>query len=65
MTYAYRWVTNLQAGAIAQLTVVVTMGLGVVVLGDSFGPLQVLGAALALAGIVGVVWLQSAPRAVE
>ncbi len=65
MTYAYRWVTNLQAGAIAQLTVVVTMGLGVVVLGDSFGPLQVLGAALALGGIVGVVWLQSAPRAVE
>jgi len=65
MTYAYRWVTNLQVGAIAQLTVVVTMGLGVVVLGDSFGPLQVLGAALALAGIVGVVWLQSAPRAVE
>ena len=30
-----------------------------------FGAVQVLGAALALAGIVGVVWLQSAPRAVE
>jgi drug/metabolite transporter (DMT)-like permease len=65
MTYAYRWLTNLEAGVFAQLTVVITMALGVVVLGDSFGPSQLLGAALALAGIVGVVWLQSAPRAVE
>ena len=65
MTYAYRWLTNLEAGVFAQLTVVITMALGVVVLGDSFGPSQLAGAALALAGIVGVVWLQSAPRAVE
>jgi drug/metabolite transporter (DMT)-like permease len=65
MTYAYRWVTNLQAGALAQVTVVVTMALGVLFLGDTFGPSQLVGALLALAGIVGVVWLQSAPRAVE
>ncbi len=45
MTYAYRWVTNLQAGALAQLTVVVTMALGVLFLGDSFGPSQLVGAA--------------------
>jgi len=65
MTYAYRWLTNLEAGVFAQLTVVITMALGVTVLGDSFGPSQLLGAALALAGIVGVVWLQATPRAVE
>lgn len=65
MTYAYRWVTNLQAGVLAQLTVILTMAAGVLFLGDSFGPGQVAGALLALAGIVGVVWLQAAPRAVE
>ncbi len=65
MTYAYRWVTNLQAGVLAQLTVVLSMLLGVVVLGDRLRPLQIAGSALTLAGVVGVVWLQSTPRAVE
>jgi drug/metabolite transporter (DMT)-like permease len=65
MTYAYRWVTNLQAGVLAQLTVVLSMSLGVVVLGDRLRPLQIAGSVLTLAGVVGVVWLQSTPRAVE
>ena len=65
MTYAYRWVTNLQAGVLAQLTVVLSMLLGVVVLGDRLRPLQIMGSVLTLAGVVGVVWLQSTPRAVE
>lgn len=65
MTYAYRWVTNLQAGVLAQLTVVLSMLLGVVVLGDRLRPLQIAGSVLTLAGVVGVVWLQSTPRAVE
>lgn len=65
MTHAYRWVTNLQAGVFAQLTVVLSMILGVAFLGDSFGGAKLAGTALALAGIVGVVWLQSTPRAVE
>jgi drug/metabolite transporter (DMT)-like permease len=65
MTYAYRWVTNLQAGVINQLTVVLSMGLGVVFLGDRLTSVQVFGGLLALSGVVGVVWVHSTPRAVE
>jgi drug/metabolite transporter (DMT)-like permease len=65
MTYAYRWVTNLQAGVINQLTVVLTLLLGVGVLGDRLTPVQALGSLLTLGGVVGVVWLQATPRAVE
>jgi len=65
MTYAYRWVTNLQAGVLAQLTVVISLLLGAGVLGDRLRPLQLVGILLTLAGVVGVLWLHSAPRAVE
>ncbi|HEX6903923.1 MAG TPA: DMT family transporter [Thermoanaerobaculia bacterium] len=65
MTYAYRWVTNLQAGVLAQLTVILSMILGAVFLGDRLAPVQILGSLLALAGVVGVVWVQATPRAVE
>lgn len=65
MTWAYRWVTNLQAGVLSQLTVVTSMLLGVIFLGDRLAPLQLLGAALTLGGVVGVAWSQSTPRAVE
>jgi drug/metabolite transporter (DMT)-like permease len=65
MTYAYRWVTNLQAGVLAQLTVVLSMTLGALVLGDRLKPLQLCGGLLTLVGVLGVVWLQSTPRAVE
>ena len=65
MTYAYRWVTNLQAGVLAQLTVVLSMMLGAIFLGDRLAPLQIFGSLLALAGVVGVVWVQATPRAVE
>jgi drug/metabolite transporter (DMT)-like permease len=65
MTWAYRWVTNLQAGVISQLTVVVSMLLGVVFLGDRLTPLQLLGGLLTLVGVIGVAWSQSTPRAVE
>ncbi|HWN41059.1 MAG TPA: DMT family transporter [Thermoanaerobaculia bacterium] len=65
MTWAYRWVTNLEAGVISQLTVVISMLLGVVFLDDRLTPIQVLGGALALGGVIGVAWTQSPPRAVE
>lgn len=65
MTYAYRWVTNVQAGAMAQLTVVLSFGLGAVFLDERFGWIQALGCGLTLAGIVGVVYVQATPRAVE
>jgi drug/metabolite transporter (DMT)-like permease len=65
MTWAYRWVTNLQAGILNQLTVVLSLAFGAVFLGDRLRPLQLLGCLLTLIGILGVVWLQSTPRAVE
>jgi drug/metabolite transporter (DMT)-like permease len=65
MTWAYRWVTNLQAGVISQLTVVLSLTLGAVFLGDRPAAVQVAGCLLTLTGVVGVVWLQSTPRAVE
>ena len=65
MTWAYRWVTNLQAGILAQLTVVLTLILGAVFLGDRLTPVQILGSLLTLAGVAGVVKVQATPRAVE
>lgn len=65
MTYSYRWVTNLQAGVLQQLTVVLSLGLGVTFLGDRLSLVQVFGVVLTLSGVVGVVWLQETPRAVE
>ena len=65
MTYAYRWVTNLQAGVLSQLAVVLSMLLGAAFLGERPSLVQAFGGLLALAGVVGVVWLQATPRAVE
>lgn len=65
MTYAYRWVTNVQAGAMAQLTVLFAFALGAGLLGEPFGPDQAIGSLLTLAGVVGVVRLQATPRATE
>jgi len=65
MTWAYRWVTNLEAGVISQLTVVISMLLGMVFLDDRLTPLQLVGGALTLGGVLGVAWTHSPPRAVE
>jgi drug/metabolite transporter (DMT)-like permease len=59
MTWAFRWVTNLQAGVISQLTVVLSILLGAVVLGDRLTLVQSVGSVLTLAGVVGAVWLQT------
>lgn len=64
MTYAYRWVTNLQAGAILQVTVVLTLVLGAVLLGDRLTPIQLAGSALTLTGVIWVIRLQAPPRAI-
>lgn len=65
MTYAYRWVTNLQAGVMAQLTVVLSLLIGALFLGERLTPVQILGSLLTLGGILGVVWIQATPRAIE
>lgn len=65
MTYAYRWVTNVQSGAFSQVTVILVYGLGAIFLGEPFGQVQIGGSLLTLIGVLGVIWIQSAPRAVE
>lgn len=65
MTYAYRWVTNVQSGAMAQLTVLIAFALGALFLDEPFGWNQALGCLLTLAGIIGVVLIQATPRAIE
>jgi drug/metabolite transporter (DMT)-like permease len=65
MTYAYRWVTNVQSGAFSQVTVLLSYALGALFLAEPFGPLQLAGAALTLVGVLGVIWIQAPPRAVE
>ena len=65
MTYAYRWVTNLQAGVFAQITVVETAFFGVVFLDERLTPLQLLGAALAIGGVLGVIAVQRPPSITE
>lgn len=57
MTHAYRWIDNVRAGAVAQLAVVVATGLGVAFLGDHLTPRQMVGAALTIGGVIGVVQL--------
>lgn len=65
MTHAYRWVDNLRAGVILQLNVLATMAMGAALLGERLAPSQLAGAALALAGVIGVIVLQRPPRALE
>jgi drug/metabolite transporter (DMT)-like permease len=65
ITYAYRWVTNLQAGIVLQLNVVISLIVGAVALGDRFTSLQTVGCAVTLAGVLGVIGLQAPPRAVS
>jgi len=65
MTHAYRWVDNLRAGVILQLNVLATLALGAALLGERLAPSQLAGAALALAGVIGVIVLQRPPRALE
>lgn len=65
MTWAFRWVTNLQAGVISQLTVVLSILLGAAVLGDRLTTVQIVGSVLTLAGVLGVVWLQAVPQDVR
>jgi drug/metabolite transporter (DMT)-like permease len=55
MTHAYRWVDNLRAGVVAQLTVFVAMALGAAFLGEPVTPGSILGSLLTVAGVVAVV----------
>jgi drug/metabolite transporter (DMT)-like permease len=65
MTFAYRWVTNLEAGLLAQMTVLLTLASEVFWFGKSLSGIRLLGAFLVVSGIVGVVGLARSPRAME
>jgi drug/metabolite transporter (DMT)-like permease len=65
MTWAYRWVSNLQAGILQQLAVVTALLLGVVFLGDRLTPVQIVGCLLTVGGVAGVAKVQATPRAIE
>ena len=55
MTYAFRWVDNLQAGVFAPLAPLVAAALGAVVLGERLTAVELAGGALALGGVAATV----------
>ena len=59
LTFSLRWVDAMTVGVISQLAVVVAMILGVTLLDEHLSALAVLGAALTIGGVVGVVYVTS------
>jgi drug/metabolite transporter (DMT)-like permease len=55
MTYAFRWVDNLQAGVFAPLAPLVAAALGAVALGERLSAVELAGGALALVGVAATV----------
>lgn len=62
MTYAFRWVETLIQGVISQLAVVISMILGVLLLGEKFTPGIFAGSALTIGGVIAVMIISSRPR---
>ena len=56
LTFSLRWVDAMTVGVISQLAVVVAMLLGVTLLHEHLTGLAILGAALTIGGVVGVVY---------
>lgn len=59
LTFSLRWVDAMTVGVISQLAVVVAMLLGVSILGEHLNRTAILGAALTIGGVVGVVYVTS------
>ena len=59
LTFSLRWVDAMTVGVISQLAVVVAMLLGVSLLDERLSTLAVMGAALTIGGVVGVVYVTS------
>jgi drug/metabolite transporter (DMT)-like permease len=64
LTFSLRWVDAMTVGVISQLAVVISMILGVLFLGDRMSMLSVIGAALTIGGVVGVVYVTSLSKRV-
>ena len=59
LTFSLRWVDAMTVGVISQLAVVVAMILGATLLHEHVPPMAILGAALTIGGVVGVVYVTS------
>lgn len=59
LTFSLRWVDAMTVGVISQLAVVVAMLLGVTLLHERLSSMAIIGAALTIGGVVGVVYVTS------
>lgn len=59
LTFSLRWVDAMTVGVMSQLAVVVAMILGVTVLHERLSAIAIVGAALTIGGVVGVVYVTS------
>jgi drug/metabolite transporter (DMT)-like permease len=59
LTFSLRWVDAMTVGVISQLVVVVAMLLGITLLDEHLSTLAVVGAAVTIGGVVGVVYVTS------
>jgi drug/metabolite transporter (DMT)-like permease len=59
LTFSLRWVDAMTVGVISQLAVIVAMILGVTVLAEHLNAMAILGAAVTIGGVVGVVYVTS------
>jgi drug/metabolite transporter (DMT)-like permease len=57
LTFSLRWVDAMTVGVISQLAVLVSMALGVAYLGERMTASAAIGAALTIAGVVGVTYV--------
>jgi drug/metabolite transporter (DMT)-like permease len=59
LTFSLRWLDALTVGVISQLAVLVSMALGATLLREMIVPMAAIGSALAIAGVIGVVFVTS------
>jgi drug/metabolite transporter (DMT)-like permease len=59
LTFSLRWVDALTVGVISQLAVLISMSLGALFLGERISGIAAIGAALTIAGVVGVIYVTS------
>ena len=64
MTFSLRWVDAMTVGVISQLAVLVSMALGLFILGDHISPTAAIGSALCIGGVAGVTYVTSLAKPV-
>ena len=62
LTFSLRWVDAMTVGVISQLGVPIAMGLGAAFLGEVLTARSIIGAALTIGGVSGVIYVTSAPK---